>query len=60
MNGNRYAKDEQAFVRALQEAVNNNDECEAARLVSEHTEAFEAFLERMLMQLEHIPNSTLH
>ena len=42
---------EQAFIRALKQAVDAQDEQEAARLVREHKQALVAFLERMLAQL---------
>ena len=51
---------EQAFIRALKQAVEAQDEQEAARLVREHKQALEAFLERMLAQLAFEPNGTLH
>ena len=50
---------EQAFIRALKQAVDAQDEQEAAGL-GEHTQALEAFLERMLAQLAFEPNGTLH
>ena len=37
---------EQAFIRALNQAVDAQDDQEAARLVREHTQALEAFPER--------------
>jgi hypothetical protein len=60
MNSKAYTRDEQAFVRALQEAVDARDEAEAARLVNEHTRALTAFLERQMMRLEYDPDATLH
>jgi hypothetical protein len=60
MNSRWYARDEQAFVRALEAAIRANDEQEAARLVNEHTRALSAFLERQMMRLEYDPDATLH
>ena len=59
-NSKRLAMTEQAFIRALKQAVDAQDEQEAARLVREHKQALEAFLERMLAQLAFEPNGTLH
>jgi hypothetical protein len=60
MNSKAYARDEQEFVRALQEAIDARDEPEAARLVTEHTAALTAFLERQMMKLEFDLGATLH
>jgi hypothetical protein len=59
-NSKQYARDEQSFVKRLEDAIQANDEQEACRLVNEHTRALTAFLERQMMRLEYDPDSTLH
>jgi hypothetical protein len=62
-NSSSKAMDVQAFCTALERAVAANDECEAARLVCEHTAALDAYLTRMMARLESgipCPSDRLH